>query len=114
VIIIRKTPRREVQEVPEDKAGNPTGPSDEEIINRVCADWAWDEKPTRMDLWVVKNRRGPRGHAQFIFQNNLCRFKDWHQWKVENNVEERKEGESKHFGVRPNELPSNDELGIGK
>ncbi len=101
VIIIRKTPRREVEDVPEDKDGNATGASDKEIIERVCAakDLAWDEKPTRMDLWVVKNRRGPRGHAQFIFQNNLCRFTDWHLWKVANGVEERKEGESKHFGA---------------
>ena len=110
VIIIRKTPRKEVTEAPEDKAGNVTGPSDQEIIDRVKAmkDLQWDELPTRMDLWVVKNRRGPRGHAEFIFQNNLCRFTDWHLWKVQNGVEDRKEGESKHFG----EMPSDQELGI--
>lgn len=110
VIIIRKTPRREVEAAPEDAQGNATGLSDAEIIDQVCKDkeLSWDEKPTRMDLWVVKNRRGPRGHAQFIFQNNLCRFKDYHQWKVENGIEARKEGESKHFGA----LPTNEELGI--
>jgi replicative DNA helicase len=93
VIIIRKTPRKETEE--EDEAGV----SDKSVIERVCADWPWDEKPTRMDLWVVKNRRGPRGHAQFIFQNNLCRFEDWHLWKVRHGVEARKAGESKHLGA---------------
>lgn len=110
VIIIRKTPRREVDEAPEDKDGQATGLSDGEILDTVARrlELAWDEKPTRMDLWVVKNRRGPRGHAQFVFQNNLCRFEDWHLWKVRHGMEERKEGESKHFG----EMPSSDELGV--
>lgn len=115
VIIIRKTPRREVQEVPEDAQGNPAGLSDEQIIDRVCAEkeLKWDEKPTRMDLWVVKNRRGPKGHAEFIFQNNLCRFIDFHLWKVTNGIEERKEGESKHFGAANQVmLPTDEELGI--
>lgn len=114
VIIIRKTPRREVQHHPDTDQGPETGQSDEEIIDVVsnAKGLSWDEKPTRMDLWVVKNRRGPRGHAQFVFQNNLCRFTDWHQWKVENGMESRKEGESKHFGVKPTELPSNEEMGI--
>lgn len=114
VIIIRKTPLREVKEAPEDADGNATGPSDQQIIDRVCAGWAWDELPTRMDLWVVKNRRGPRGHAEFLFQNNLCRFTDWHLWKVEHNVEERKAGESKHFGqVEPAPtLPTNEEMNL--
>ena len=107
VIIIRKTPRREVEEEPEN------GESDQQIIDRVCADWAWDEKPTRMDLWVVKNRRGPRGKAEFIFQNNLCRFKDWHQWKVEHGVEARAAGESKHFGVPDSgALPTSEEMNL--
>jgi len=107
VIIIRKTPRKEVEDAEEGQL------SDKEIIDRVCSEkeLAWDERPTRMDLWVVKNRRGPRGKAEFIFQNNLCRFRDWHLWKVENGVEERKAGESKHFGEAPG-LPSNEELGI--
>ena len=80
-------------------------PSDADIIARVCAEkeLAWDEKPTRMDLWVVKNRRGPRGHAEYIFQNNLCRFEDFHLWKVRNGVEERKEGESKWLGATSNQ-----------
>ncbi len=111
VIIIRKTPRREVEEAPEN------GTSDREIIDRVVSEkeLSWDEVPTRMDLWVVKNRRGPRGKAEFIFQNNLCRFKDWHLWKVEMGVEARKEGESKHFGQAPDgaaAMPTNDELGM--
>lgn len=92
VMIIRKTPRKEVEEAPEG------GTCDKEIIDRVCAEWSWDERPSRMDVWVVKNRRGPRGHAKFMFQNNLCRFEDRHLWMVRNGIEERKSGESKHLG----------------
>ena len=103
VIILKRTPRRDLEKEPE---GN--GMSDKEIIDRVCADWEWSRRPRRVDAWVVKNRRGPTGKAEELFQNNLCRFMDWHEWKVQNNIEERKEGESKHFGT----MPSNDELGM--
>jgi len=111
VIIIRKTPRREVEAVPEDAQGNSTGPSDADLIAQVVAreEMSWDEKPSRMDLWVVKNRRGPRGHAEYVFQNNLCRFEDWHLWKVRHGLEERKAGESKHLGAT---LPTNEEMAL--
>ena len=111
VIIIRKTPRREVEEEPEGG-----GSSDQEMINQVMLkeEMSWDEKPIRMDLFVVKNRRGPRGHAKYVFQSNLCRFEDFHLWKVKHGLEERKAGESKHFGAQASEMPSDDELGMGK
>ena len=104
VIIIRRTPRRELEKEPEGG-----GPSEEDIINQVCGDWPWDERPTRLDLWVVKNRRGPKGHAEFMFQNNLCRFEDRHLWMLRHGIEERKAGESKHIGRGP-DLPSNEEM----
>ena len=71
------------------------------MIEQVMAkeEMSWDEKPIRMDLFVVKNRRGPRGHAKYVFQSNLCRFEDFHLWKVKHGLEERKAGESKHFGA---------------
>jgi len=106
VLILKKTPRREVEKEPE---GN--GLSDQQILDQVCADWEWSRRPRRVDAWVVKNRRGPTGKAEMIFQNNLCRFEDWHLWKVKHGVEARKEGESKHFGATT-PIPSNEELGM--
>jgi replicative DNA helicase len=103
VLILRRTPRREFEDCPKDKNGNETA-SDKQILDKVCKDWEWSRQPRRVDVWVVKNRRGPTGHAKMLFQNNLCRFKDWHQWKVENNIEERKEGESKQFGENVAEM----------
>ncbi len=110
-VLILKRPSRKDLEKPKETT-NGEGPSDQDIIERVCGDWEWSRRPTRVDAWVVKNRRGPRGKAEMIFQNNLCRFQDWHLWKVANNVEDRKEGESKHIGVKANDLPTNQELGI--
>ena len=78
---------------------------------RVCRDWEWSRRPIRVDAWVVKNRRGPTGKAEMLFQKNLCRFIDWHLWKVQNGVEERKAGESKHFGATDNP-PNDDETGM--
>ena len=96
VLILKKTPRKEIEKGPEG------GLSDAEILDRVCADWEWSRRPRALvDVWVVgSNRRGPTGKAEMLFQNNLCRFMDWHQWKVQNGVEQRKEGESKHFGTQ--------------
>lgn len=106
VLILKKTPRKESEkEVP-------GGMSDAEILDQVCGDWEWSRRPRRVDVWVVKNRRGPTGKAEMLFQNNLCRFMDWHQWKVQNGVEQRKKGESKHFGTKADDLPTNEELNI--
>jgi hypothetical protein len=74
-----------------------TATSDKEILDRICGDWEWSRRLKRVDAWVVKNRRGPTGKAEMVFQGNLCRFTDWHLCKVEHKVEERKQGESKHL-----------------
>jgi replicative DNA helicase len=107
VLILKKTPRKEVEKEPEGG-----GISDAEKIDQICGDWEWSRRPRRVDVWVVKNRRGPTGKAEMIFQNNLCRFVDAHQFFTQHGVEQRKEGESKHFGVKPDDLPSNEELNI--
>ena len=104
VLILKRPTRRELEKPNRTAAGE--GPSDEDILNTVCQDWEWSRRPTRVDAWVVKNRRGPRGKAEMVFQNNLCRFEDWHMWKVKHGVEERKAGESKSA------LPNNEELGL--
>lgn len=107
VLILKKTPRKEITTRPQDANGQERL-SDSEIIDQVCEDWEWSRRPRRVDAWVVKNRHGPTGKVEMLFQNNLCRFEDWHLWKVKHNIEARKEGESKHIGG----MPSNEELGI--
>jgi len=95
VIILKQTARRDLER--EKPGPDGTNRCDEDILAQVCGDWSWDRRPQRVDAWVVKNRRGPRGHAELIFTGNLCRFEDWHLWKVKHGVEGRKEGESKHL-----------------
>jgi replicative DNA helicase len=111
VIILKKPSRRDLEK-PKQLANNQgEGPSEQQILDRVASEqqWAWSARPSRVDAWVVKNRRGPRGKAEMIFQNNLCRFEDFHMWKIKYGVEERKEGESKWLATT-GDLPSNEEL----
>ena len=70
---------------------------DEDIIERVAAakEWKWSERPYRIDHIVPKNRYGPTGLAQAVFVKNLCRFEDWHGWKMKHGVEAPKQGERK-------------------
>lgn len=105
-VLILKRPKRRELEKPGPMVDGQEGPSDQELLDLACKDWEWSRRPTRVDAWVVKNRRGPRGKAEMVFQNNLCRFEDWHMWKVKHGVESRKAGESKSA------LPTNEELGI--
>lgn len=96
VLFTYKTPRKELERVPESG-----GPSQEEILEAVCnkpgAEWPWSQVPYRVDFVIPKNRFGPTGDAQMVFCKNLCRFEDWHLWKVKNNVEGLKAGESKRL-----------------
>ena len=108
VIILKRTPRREIEK-PRETATGEELPSDQELIDRACGDWEWSRRPRRVDCWVVKNRRGPTGKAEEIFQNNLCRFEDRHLWMVSHGLEERKAGESKHFGAQP-QMPTDEEM----
>lgn len=100
VIILKRTSRRALTEEKEGPDGVVT---DEDQMNRIVAqnEWDWSLRPRRVDLWVVKNRRGPTGKAEEVFQGNLCRFTDWHLFKVQHGIEARKEGESKHLGEAP-------------
>ena len=95
VIILKRTPRRNLTE--ERDQGGGSVRSDDSILEQVCGDWEWSRKPRRVDLWVVKNRRGPTGKAEEVFQGNLCKFEDWHLFKLKHGIEERKAGESKHL-----------------
>lgn len=99
-IFTYKTPRKELE------YGNP---SDAAVLDQVCGDWDWSRRPYRVDLVVPKNRFGPTGQAQMVFCKNLCRFEDWHLWKVKHGAEGLKAGERPRLMEGP---PSNEELGM--
>lgn len=102
VIILKASSRKDLEADKTADDGSIT--CDKEILDALAAkhEWDWSVRPRRVDAWVVKNRRGPTGKAEFVFQGNLCRFTDWHMFKVAHGVEARKEGESKHM---TDELP---------
>lgn len=87
VILLYKPDRKSLEFAP------PDGESAQQIIDRVCADWDWSKRPARVNAFVAKHRYGPTGKVELLFQKNLCRFHDWHMWKVEHGAEERKAGE---------------------
>lgn len=87
IMFLYKPDRKEL------KKGNDNQASDDEILDQVCGDWEWSRRPYRVDALVAKNRFGPTGVAKLLFQKNLCRFVDFHQWKVQNNAEGLKAGE---------------------
>ena len=86
-----RTPRKDIEHVPEG------GRSDKEIIETVSAEkeWEWSRMPYRVDFVIVKHRDGPTGETKEVFVKNLCKFEDWHQWKMKYNVEPPKKGEPK-------------------
>lgn len=86
-----KTPRRELERVPDGEGAR----SDKDIIEMVTAKWQWEwsRVPYRVDFVMVKHRDGPTGEASEVFLKNLCRFEDWHQWKMRHNIEPPKQGE---------------------
>ena len=90
VLFTYKTPIKDIERAP---SGG--GPSDKEIIETVAAreKWPWSVVPYRVDLVAPKNRHGPTGDAKYVFNKNLCRFEDWHMWKVRHGVENLKAGE---------------------
>lgn len=67
--------------------------TDEDVMERVTADWAWSAKPKLMEIVVAKNRYGPVGAAKEVFFTNLTKFEDWHLFKVKHGVETLKDGE---------------------
>ena len=79
--------------------------SDREILDRVCEDWAWSKRPARVNAFVAKHRYGPTGPVELLFQKNLCRFEDWHLWKVKHGAEQRKEGERASVVGGPEQAP---------
>lgn len=85
-----KTPLRDLEKEPEGG-----GMCEQEIIDTVVRreKWEWSRVPYRVDFTIVKHRDGATGDAKELFLKNLCRFEDWHQWKVRHGVEHLKKGE---------------------
>lgn len=101
-IFTYKTPREELQR---------GDPSDQEVLDDICGahpdykpGWSWANKPYRVDLVVPKYRFGPTGEAQMVFCKNLCRFEDWHLFKVHHKAEALKAGERKTV-IDPEDVP---------
>jgi replicative DNA helicase len=45
-----------------------------------------DDWPRRVNAAVAKNRYGPVGTVQMLFQSNRCRFHDWRDWATAKGV----------------------------
>lgn len=52
-----------------------------------------DDWPRRVNASFVKNRYGPTGMAQLLFQSNRCRFKDWRDWITALGIVAKAKGE---------------------
>ncbi len=98
VTFLYKPDRRTLEFAPEN------GESDKDILNRVCKDWDWSKRPARVNAFVAKHRYGPTGKVELLFQKNLCRFEDWHMWKVKHAGEELKSGE-RQMVIDPEDVP---------
>lgn len=49
--------------------------------------------PRRVNASIAKNRYGPTGMAQLLFQKNRCRFHDWRDWATAKGLLEYGKGE---------------------
>jgi replicative DNA helicase len=64
----------------------------------------WSRFPRRVDLEVAKNRYGPTGPCQLLFQKSCTYFEDWNVWLKQNNFKEPALGEKS--------MPTNEEMGM--
>jgi replicative DNA helicase len=55
---------------------------EDDLIEQVCGATGDDvtEWPRRVDCYVPKNRNGPLGNVEMLFQSNKQTFDDWHDW----------------------------------
>ena len=98
VIFLHKPDRKELDYAKEGEE------SENGLLDRVTKGWDWSKRPYRMNAIVAKNRRGPKGTAKLVFSPNMCRFDDWHMWKVKNAGEELKAGERQSV-IDPEDAP---------
>jgi len=77
----------------------------EDMLTQVYGE-DWSKHPQRVNLLVAKNRFGPTGKAEMLFQKSSTRFYCWNAWKVEHGFRQASAGE------RQPVLPSKEELGV--
>lgn len=59
--------------------------------------------PRRVNAAIAKNRYGPTGMAQLLFQKNRCRFLDWRDWVLAKGIAQYGSGERR--SANPVEQP---------
>jgi len=55
----------------------------------------WSKFPSRVDLLWAKNRYGPTGKNQLLFQRSCTRFEDYEKWLKEHDIKPPAKGEGK-------------------
>lgn len=57
-------------------------------------DGDWSKRPSRVNILIAKNRNGPTGKAELLFQKSCCVFHDWIAWLKSKGQKEFAQGES--------------------
>ena len=72
----------------------------------------WSKHPKRIDMLVAKNRHGPTGKVELIFEKWCTRFEDFNVWKKKHKFKDLAMGEREP--TRRDDLPTDDEIGREK
>ena len=62
------------------KLGERAKDQHEDAMARAYPGGDWSKRPVRVNLLVAKNRYGPTGICQLLFQKSCTRFYDWNVW----------------------------------
>lgn len=77
----------------------------ESAMDQVFPEGDWSKRPARVNMLIAKNRYGPAGKAELLFQKSCTRFFDWIAWLKDHGQKELAEGES-HRAVASGAMPS--------
>lgn len=55
----------------------------------------WSKRPSRVNILIAKNRYGPSGKAELLFQKSSTIFFDWIEWLKNHGQKELAQGESR-------------------
>lgn len=70
----------------------------------------WSQYPQRVNLLIAKNRHGPTGVCELLFQRSCTHFMDYNVWLKQHGHKQAALGESQYKKSGP--LPSNEEMGL--